>query len=102
MRKPDLCICEDKVADQLRGNREADQRLCYCYTDSTIHLLPKSEISNLWSSSVIAQPGFGGTLSETLKTGFLITRLVYLRLFSIFQKIVASSLQNNFHIRNGQ
>ena len=24
MRKPDFCICENKDADQLRGNREAD------------------------------------------------------------------------------
>ena len=44
MRKPLFCICENKDADQLRGNREADQRLCFRYTDSTIPLLPKSEI----------------------------------------------------------
>ena len=31
--------------DQLRGNREADQRLCFRYSDSTIFLLLKSEIS---------------------------------------------------------
>ena len=47
MRKPAFCICENKDADQLRGNREADQRLCFRYTDSTITLLPKSEISSL-------------------------------------------------------
>ena len=47
VRKPDFCICENKDADQLRGNREADQRLCFRYTDSTIPLLPKSEISSL-------------------------------------------------------
>ena len=47
MRKPAFCICENKDADQLRGNREADQRLCFRYTDSTIPLLPKSEISSL-------------------------------------------------------
>ena len=35
MRKPTFCICENKDADQLRGNREADQRLCVCYIDST-------------------------------------------------------------------
>ena len=40
MRKPAFCICENKDADQLRGNREADQRLCFRYTDSTIPLLP--------------------------------------------------------------
>ena len=43
MRKPAFCKCENKDADQLRGNREADQRLCFRYMDSTIPLLPKSE-----------------------------------------------------------
>ena len=47
MRKPALCICENKDADQLRGNREADQRLCFRYMDSKIPLLSKSEISSL-------------------------------------------------------
>ena len=47
MRNPAFCICEYKDADQLRGNREADQRLCFRYTDSTISLLSKSEISRL-------------------------------------------------------
>ena len=44
MRKPAVCICQNKDAVQLRGNREADQRLCFRYTDSTITLLLKSEI----------------------------------------------------------
>ena len=39
LRKPDFCICENKAADQLRGNREADQRLYFRYIDSTISLL---------------------------------------------------------------
>ena len=47
VRKPDFCICKNKDADQLRGNCEADQRLCFHYTESTIPLLPKSEISSL-------------------------------------------------------
>ena len=47
MRKPAFCICENKDADQLRGNREADQRLCFRYSDSKIPLLPTSEISSL-------------------------------------------------------
>ena len=29
MRKPTICICENKDADQLRGNREDDQRLFF-------------------------------------------------------------------------
>ena len=47
VRKSAFCICENKDADQLRGDREADQRLCFRYTDSTVPLLPKSEIANL-------------------------------------------------------
>ena len=78
MRKEAFCICENKDADQLRGNREADQRLCFRYADSTIPLLPKSEISSLYLSSVAVQPGLCRTWSETPKTGFLTTRLKYL------------------------
>ena len=36
MRKPAFCICENKDADQFRGNREAYQRLCFRYTDRSI------------------------------------------------------------------
>ena len=83
VRKPDFCICENKDAVQLRGNREADQRLCFCYLDSTIPLLPKYEISSLWSYSVTVQPGLCQTWSETPKTGFLRTRLIFY--FSSFE-----------------
>ena len=47
VRKQTFCLCENKGADQLRGNREADQRLCFRYLDSTIPLLPKYKISSL-------------------------------------------------------
>ena len=77
MRKPAFCICENKDADQLRGNREADQRLCFRYTDSTISLLAKYEISSLQPSSLAEQPGLCGTWLEIPKTGFLRTRLNY-------------------------
>ena len=46
MGKPTICIGENKGADQLHGNREADQCLCFRYSDSTIPLLLKSEISS--------------------------------------------------------
>ena len=39
MGKPTYFICENKGADQLRGNREADQRLCFRYMDTAIPLL---------------------------------------------------------------
>ena len=76
MRKPAFCICENKDADQLRGNREADQRLCFRYKDSTIPLLPKSEISSLYPSSVAVQPGLCRTWSEAPRTDFLTTRFI--------------------------
>ena len=75
--KPAFCKCENKDADQLRGNREADQRLCFCYIDSTIPLLSKYETSSLQPSSVTAQPCLCRTMSETPETCFLTTRLVY-------------------------
>ena len=67
----------NKDADQIRGNREADQCLCFRDKDCTTPLLPNSEISSLWRSSVAAQPGFCRTWSETPKTSFLTTRLNY-------------------------
>ena len=47
VKKPVFCICENKDADQLRGNREADKRLCFRHMDSAISLLSKSKISSL-------------------------------------------------------
>ena len=41
MGKPTICKGENKDADQLLGNHEADQRLCFRYSDSTIPLLLK-------------------------------------------------------------
>ena len=42
--KTTIYIGED--ADQLRGNREADQRLCFRYSGSTIPPLLKCKISS--------------------------------------------------------
>ena len=43
MRKPTICIGESKSADQLRSDCEADQHLCFHYTDRTMPLLSKSK-----------------------------------------------------------
>ena len=67
MRKPAIFICKNNDADQLRGNREADQHLCFSCTDCTIPLLPKSEISSHQPFSVVVQPGLCGTWSATPK-----------------------------------
>ena len=66
MRNPVFLLGENKGADQLRGNRTADQGLCFCHIDNTIPLLPKSKISN-WGCTAL----FVSDLSETLKTGFV-------------------------------
>ena len=64
MGKPTIYIFENKDVDQLRGNHEADQRLCFRYMDSTIPLLSKSKISSLWPSSVTVQASLCETWSE--------------------------------------
>ena len=76
MRKPDFCLGENKGADQLRSNCEADQRLCFRYSDSIIPLLFIGKISSLWPASVTVQADLCGTWSETPKTGFLASRLI--------------------------
>ena len=70
IRKPTICICENKDANQLRSNREADQRLCFRNLDSTIPLLSKFNISSLYSSPIAVQPGLYQTWSESKLLGF--------------------------------
>ena len=65
MGKPTICIGKNKDADQLRGNREADQRLCFRYSDSTIPLQLESEISSILLFSVTVQAGLCQTCSKT-------------------------------------
>ena len=64
VRKPNFCLCENKGADQLRSNYEADQRLCFRHTDSAIPLLLKSELSSILPVSVTVQIGLCRTWSE--------------------------------------
>ena len=68
--------CKNKDADQLHTNCAADQRLCYHYIDRTIPPLPKSETLSLSSVALQPRPSLCLTLSETLKTGVLTTRLM--------------------------
>ena len=64
MGKPTICICENKDADQLRGNREADQHLCFRYSDSTLPLLLNSKISSFQPASIAVQAGLCRTRLE--------------------------------------
>ena len=65
MGKPTISIGENKGTDQLRGNREADQRLCFCYSDSKIRPLLNSKISSFQPASVAVQASLCQTCSET-------------------------------------
>ena len=70
MRKADFCLGENKGADQLRGNCETDQRLCFRFTDTTMHALRITKFSRFYFFSVTVQVGLCLTWSETPKTGF--------------------------------
>ena len=76
MRKPAFCICENKGADQLRGNRVVDKHLSFCYIDTTIPLTPKPEISSFKLSSEAVQLSLRRTWSEAQKTDSVVTRLI--------------------------
>ena len=72
IRKLTKCLGENKGADQLRGKREADQRLCFRCTDSTILLLLKSKISSFCD----CKGWFVSDLVRTHIVGFLTQRLI--------------------------
>ena len=75
MRKPTFCIWENKDADQLRSNREADQRLCFRYIDSTIPILSKSEILRL-AIFCSCRAWFVSVQVGNQNVGFLMTQLI--------------------------
>ena len=70
MGTPTICIDKNKGADQPRSNCEADQRLCFRYTDSTIPLFSKCKTSTLSPSSVMSD------LFGTQIVGFLTHMLI--------------------------
>ena len=73
MGKPTICIGENKGADQLPSNSEVDQRVCFYATwivQFLLFLNPKFPASNL-------QVDLCRNWSVTLKTSFLVYRLIY-------------------------
>ena len=66
MGKPTICTCE---------NKEADQHFCFHYTESTLPLHFKHEISSFKPASVTVQAGLYLTWLENLIAGFLMQRL---------------------------
>ena len=73
MGKPTICICENKDEDQLRGNREADQRLCFRYTDSISSLKPSSTARFAWDQ--VKNPENRFSHNEALVS--MLTRLMH-------------------------
>ena len=60
-----------------RGNRVADQRLCSRYTGNKLPILPFSDISSLFVSSLAKQSDLCRTpLSETPKKSFIVAQLI--------------------------
>ena len=61
MRKPAICICENKDADQLHSNCKADQRLCFRHRDTPLPLISKVSSFQLYAvtaySLVCVGPG---------------------------------------------
>ena len=64
MREPTICMGENKGADQLCSNCEADQHLCFRYTDSTVPLLLKSKIPRVKPAPETVQASLYRTWSE--------------------------------------
>ena len=87
MRKPAFCICENKGADTLHSNCDADQRLAlfslHGYTISTIHLLSNSKISSLWAFCACTAR-FVTQLFGNHNVGFLAMRLIYYNHVHVF------------------
>ena len=98
MRKPDFRLFKNKGTDQLQSNYEADQHLCFHYTDSTILLLPKSEIPSFFTFFRDSTDRFVSELAENPKDWFscVVAHIVaYMYIsndWSIMKKMVAGRL----------
>ena len=72
MGNPTFAICQQQ---RCRSACTSAQFVVRCL-DSTIPLLSKFKIPNLYLASVAEQASLSLTWSQTLKTGFLVTRLI--------------------------
>ena len=70
-----MLYANNKGADQPAHPRSLISAFVFRCLDSIIPLVSKSEISSIYLASVAAHAGLCLTWSQTLKTGFLITRL---------------------------
>ena len=70
MRKSAFVYAKTKAQINCMVGCTTDQHLSFCIKDSTLPLLPESEISSLQPSSVVEHPGLCKTWSEISKTSF--------------------------------
>ena len=77
MRKPVYAICEQQRRRSDCASAQSDQRLCFHCLDSVIPLLAIAKISSFYLVTVAEQVGLSLTWSQTPKTDFLVTRLLY-------------------------
>ena len=84
MRKPVLPYANNKGADQPAHPRSLINTFIVRCLDSIIPLVSIHKISSLYLASVPAQAGLSLSWSQTPKTGFLVTRFNYNKLFSFF------------------
>ena len=78
MRKPVYVICEQQRRRSACASAQSDQRLCFRCLHSIIPPLAIAEVSSLYLVSVTAQTGLSLPWSQTPKTGFLVTRFIYI------------------------
>ena len=97
MRNPTFCICENQCADQLRGNRAANQRICFRYIGSTIPLLPEFQASSHFLS--LNSPVCVGPGRKPLRQVFL--RVVAIENVFCFRDDAEYLQENSFGARRG-
>ena len=77
MRKPVYVMCEQQRRRSACASAQSDQRFVVRCLDSLIPLLAIAEISRLQLASAAEQAGLSLNWSQTPKTGFLVTWLIY-------------------------
>ena len=73
-----MLYANNKGADQPAHPRSLISVFLVRCLDTIISLVSISEISSLYLATVAKQAGFSLPWSQTLKTGFLVTRLIYM------------------------
>ena len=86
MRKPVYAICEQQRRRSVCASAQSDQHLCCRCLNSIIPLVSISKISSIYLASVAEQAGLSLTWSKTPKTGFLMTKLIYIHVYVVSLK----------------